>query len=71
MKYIVIEGKNGDLFTKEFATEAEALEAAERDWNALSDYDKEHCDEFTVIESANPDEDAPDHLDGNVIKEFI
>ena len=70
MKYIIMDYRDGDLFTEEFATEAEAIEAAEVEWNHLSEHDKAKRDEFFVLESDNPDEDAENHLDGSIAKRW-
>lgn len=71
MKYVVMDQiKNGDIFTEEFETEAEAIEAAEAEWNHLSKYDKKHRESFFVLESANPDEEAGNHLDGDVVRRW-
>lgn len=67
MKYIVIDRKGGDIFCDEYDSLIEAIEAARNEWNRLSDYDKKHRDEFIVLESANPDEDAEDHFDGDPV----
>lgn len=70
MKYIVMDYKSGELFTEEFATEAEAIEAAEAEWNNLSEHDKAKRDEYFVLESINPDEEAENHLDGDIVKRW-
>lgn len=70
MKYIVMEEKAHDTFTKEFETAEEAIKEAKSDWEWLTDYDRKHYTAFYVLESVNPDEDAQDHFDGNIIKSF-
>ena len=70
MKYIVMDYRDGDLFTEEFETENEAIETAEAEWNNLSEHDKKQREEFFVLESANPDEDAENHFDGDIIKRW-
>lgn len=70
MKYIVMDYRDRELFTEEFETEAEAIEAAEAEWNHLSEHDKSRRESFIVLESINPDEDAENHLDGDVIKRW-
>lgn len=70
MKFVVYEEKNGDAFTREFATAEEAIKAAQYDWDALSNHDKKSYDEFFVLETINPDEDAENHYDGNIVKDI-
>lgn len=62
--------KNGDEFTKEFDTKEEAINFADNIWNHLSNYDKKHREAFYVLETTNPDEDAENHFDGDIIKEY-
>lgn len=71
MKYILMDEKNGDLFYKEFETAEEAIKQADIEWNHLTDKEKENRKAFLVLESVNPDEEAPDHFDGNPIKDYI
>lgn len=70
MKYIVIDCKNGDEFTEEFETKEEAINYADANWNGLSDYDKKQRDNYFVLESVNPDEEAENHFDGDIVKAY-
>ena len=71
MKYIVFdERKNGQVFTEEFESKDEAIESAEYEWLRRTEYDKKNTTGFYVLESANPDEDADDHFDGDVTISF-
>ena len=71
MRYIVMdEVKNGDIFTEEHETLEAAIESAEYDWNHLSESDKKHRESFIVLKSANPDVDAENHLDGDIVKRW-
>jgi hypothetical protein len=67
-KYIYITGKMGSEWTEEYDTIEEAINAADSDWNHLTDHDKKTYDNAFILESANPDEEAPDHYDGDYIK---
>ena len=68
MLYIVCDQvKNGDLFTEEFDDLEKAVKAANRDWEHMSDYDKNRREAFYVLESANPDESAENHFDGDPV----
>lgn len=71
MKYIVMDQiMNGDLFTEEFDTVDEALEYGEAEWEHLSKVDKNRRTSYILLESANPDEDAENHLDGDIVKRW-
>ena len=70
MKYIVMDYKGGDLFTEEFDSEEEAIVAAEYGWNHLTDKEKQKRESYFVLESVNPDVDAENHLDGDVVRRW-
>lgn len=67
MKYVVISNRKTDEFVDEFENRYEAINEAKDKWYRMTAHDKKDCDEFYVLESMNPDEDAEDHYDGNVI----
>lgn len=70
MKYILIDEVNGDQYTSE-SNDFEALaKKAEREWSYLTDAEKENRSAFFIIESINPDEEAENHFDGNVLKDW-
>lgn len=71
MKYIIIDSKNGDMFTEEFETREEAINAADRAWTYLTEKDKKRREAFYVLESVNPDPEAVDHYDGNLVKNYM
>lgn len=70
-QYILIEIKNGDWFTKYFETEEEGIKGGDFAFSYLTKVDKNHTEGFYLIKSANPDPDAPDHFDGDVIKDWL
>ena len=70
MKYIIIDEKNGETFTEEYSTAADAVRRAAYEWDCLSDHDKQLRTAFYVLESVNPDEDADNHLDGNPVERW-
>ena len=67
MRYIVIDERKNDYFTEEFDSKDSAINSAKYDWNRRTEHDKKDTERFYVLESANPDEDADDHFDGNPI----
>ena len=69
-KYIVMDYRDGDLFTEEFDSVSEAVMSADWDWRGLSEQDKARRTAFFVLESANPNAEAEDHLDGNIVKRW-
>ena len=70
MKYIIMDYVNGDCFTDEFEDKEEALREAEEQWEHLTRFDQKHRTAFYVLESVNPDEEAPDHYDGDIVKRW-
>lgn len=69
MKYIVF-GKarngHGDIFNKEFVDQDEAIKEAVHEWDCLTDSEKVERTIY-VIESANPDKKAENHMNGNTV----
>lgn len=70
MKYVIIDNKNGDLFSTEHETKEQALACAEEKWSHLTEKEKKDRESFFVLESENPDEEAENHFDGDVIKKY-
>lgn len=68
MKYVLIDVSRDDQFEKEFDNLEEALKQGELDFAKITSAD--HCTEFYLLESINPDEEAENHFDGNVIKRW-
>ena len=69
MRFIVTDARrdgSGDIFTEERETLQEAIKEADREWHYLTGREKEQRTIY-VLESVNPDEDAPDHFDGNIV----
>lgn len=69
MKYIVRDiPKNGigDEFDKEFDVLEEAIEEAKNQWDHLT-YAEQKKRTVFVMESVNPDPDADNHFDGNLV----
>ena len=70
MKYILIDMKNGDSFEEEFENLFQALETGKYSWNHLTREEQKNREAFYILESINPNQDAEDHLDGVIIKDF-
>lgn len=70
MKYIVMDYSDGDYFTEEFEDKEEAIREADGQWERLTRCEQKHRTAFYVLESINPDEDAPDHYDGDIVKRW-
>lgn len=72
MKYIVLSKYEGsmDEDSREFNTLDEAVKYADEEYNHLSDNDLSRCEYYYILESTNPDEDAENHYDGDVVKEY-
>ena len=70
MKYILIDQTKTDCFDEEFETAEEAVKRGEREWDYLTEREKEAREAFYILESANPDPEAEDHYDGDYIKRW-
>ena len=68
---VINQDKDGDCFDEWFSTKEEALDAALATWQHLTDREKARKSAFYVLESVNPDPEAPNHFDGDVIKDFL
>lgn len=67
MKYIVLDQRAHEGFTKEFDSKEAAIAECRNQWNCLTAADKKDVEFFGVIESVNPDEEAENHMDGDVV----
>lgn len=68
MKFIVIDDRKIDMFTKEFDDLNEAIKECEYQWNHMTNSEKQNdCNSMFVIKSINPDEDAENHYDGDFV----
>lgn len=67
-KYIVIHDINGDSFTTGFDKVEDAIADAQTQWRYLTRNEKKKSHIY-VLESANPDVESDNHLDGNVVYE--
>lgn len=70
-KYIVFDDCGTDIYTEEFTTADEAIKYADKEFSRLTKSDLKRRNAFYVLESVNPDPDAPDHWDGNPIKAYL
>lgn len=70
MKYIIVDVKDGDMFTEEFRSKDEAIKRLDYLWDHLTPNEQEKREAFYLIESANPDPEAEDHLDGYIIEYY-
>lgn len=67
-KYILIERTGNEQVTSEYDDKFEALSELHTGWLHMSRADQEKVTDFYVLESANPDEDADNHLDGDFVE---
>lgn len=72
MKYVIVDQikNDGDIFTTECATLEEAIKEADIQFAYLTKADKKNRKSFYILESIDPDEESPSHLDGDIIKEY-
>lgn len=72
MKYISVDdvvnryGQALESFSHEFYTLEKAKSDANNNWTHLSEYEKTNRKVY-ALESVNPDEDAEDHYDGDIV----
>ena len=71
MKYIVMDEVRGNIFTEEYDNLEEAIREADRTFYHMTTYDRKRRSGLYVLESVNPDEDADNHFDGNIVKTWI
>ena len=72
MKYLVLSKFKGsmDECHEEFETLEKAVSFADEEYNHLCEKDLRNCEYYYILESVTPDEEADDHLDGNIIKSY-
>jgi len=68
MKYVVIDARDGDVWTSEHDNLEDAIADAKQRWYHLTADEKDESN-FYILESQNPDEEAEDHLDGDTVWE--
>lgn len=71
MKYVLIDRTDTDLFTEEFDDLKAATAAGDDAFNRLTAHDLKKRSEFCLLLSANADESAENHLDGDVLKSWM
>lgn len=71
MRYILVDQTATDAFTEEFETKEEAIAAGARQFNYLTESDLKERTAFYVLKSINPDEEAENHFDGEIVKEWL
>ena len=70
MKYLVIDQRKYDEFVEEFSTKEEAIAFADDEWERMAKADKDSTVAYYILESVNEDEEADDHFDGDIVKEY-
>jgi hypothetical protein len=71
MLYLLITGKKGSEFCDEFETKKEAITAGNYEFRHLEKDDIKNTDYMYILKSVNPDPDAPNHYDGDIVKIYI
>ena len=70
MKYLVIDQRKYDEFVEEFSTKEEAIAFADKEWKGMVKADQDSTVAYYILESVNEDEEADDHFDGDIVKEY-
>lgn len=63
--YLVVDDIGVDVWIEKHNSLEKAIKAAENEWNALTDYDKNRRNTYYILETEDPD-----GLDGDVIKAY-
>lgn len=69
MKYVLVDMTRGDMFTEEFEDKQNAIDYGDRMFSYKTKADK--CTEYYLLESADPDEESEQHLNGDIIKRWL
>ena len=64
-KYLIIDEVGADIWTEEHETKEKAIAAANKEWDALTEHDKNRRISFYILETEDPNS-----LDGDIIKEY-
>ena len=68
--YIVIDDCGADLYATNCGSEAEAIAEASAQWDLLTESDKKRRNEFLILKSVNPDPEAENHFDGDIVRRW-
>ena len=73
MNYILVDDCGTDEFVKEFESQEEAIKAGEDEYYhiSLDKTDLKRRKAFYLLKSVNPDPEAENHFDGEVIKKWL
>lgn len=67
-KYLKVEKSGMDIFTEEYWEREEAINAASRDWDSMTEYDQDKREDFYVLEKDGlAEEDDEKYLDGDIV----
>lgn len=69
--FILIDDCGTDIYTSEYPTFEDAIEAGSNQFDKLTESDKKRRKEFYIIRSVNTNPDSENHLDGDIIKRWI
>lgn len=69
-RFIFIEETNTDSFAKEFDSEEEAIKHGDYCWERNTAADRKKLTACYILKSINPDVDADNHFDGDIVKEY-
>lgn len=69
-RFVVVDQKDNDCFSTECDTMEQAIMEADNQWGLLTNAEKKSRIAFYILESVNPDEEAVDHFDGNIVKNY-
>ena len=68
MQYLLFDEVGENIYIQEFETKAAAIDAGEKLWHTFLKEEQEKRKRFYVLKSADPDEEAEKHFDGDFCK---
>lgn len=69
--FILVDDCGTDVYTSEYPTLEDAIDAGANQFDKLSENDKKRRKEFYILRSANTDPETENHLDGEIVKRWI
>ena len=68
MKYVLIDDCQTDIYTEEFNDLEAAIKEGNNQFERLTKTDLKRRKAFFLLETVNPDPEAENHFDGDIIK---
>ena len=69
--FLVVTVKDENVYSDEYESLNEAEKSADYRFSLLTKYDRKKTEAFYILETINPDPEAENHFDGNIVKNYI